>query len=328
MAQREIIEPVDLCDDRGRLNPDALGWTRAPLHRSNLRGWGRTKRWEHWGIVTPTHVLGLTVSSLDYAGAHGIYVLDRRSGEETRRDVVAPLARGTQLPELAAGGPVRARAGGLDISVDESLRGTRLHAEAQGVRVELMVERLEEHESLGVVVPWSERLFQYTHKDVARRVGGRIRLDGLEHPVPMEDSWAVLDHGRGRWPYAVTWNWGAGSGVVDGAVVGLQLGGGWTDGTGATENGIVVDGRLHHFDDLLDWQYDVRAPMRPWQVRGPHVDVVLEPFHQRVATTNLGVVASRTHQAFGHWRGHVVVDGHRQSVEGLVGWAEEARNRW
>jgi hypothetical protein len=328
MAQREITEPVDLCDAAGRLNPAAIGWTRAPLHRSNLRGWGRTKRWEHWGVVTPTHVLGVTVSSLDYAGMHGIYVLDRRTGTETRRDVVAPLARGTQLPDGGAGGPVRASAGGLTISVDESLRGTRLHAEAPGVRVELMVERVDGHESLGVVVPWTERLFQYTLKDVARRVSGRIWLDGHEHTVPPEESWAVLDHGRGRWPYAVTWNWGAGSGVVDGAVVGLQLGGQWTDGTGATENGVVVDGHLHHFDDLLEWQYDVTHPLRPWRIRGPHVEVVLEPFHQRVATTNLGIVASRTHQAFGHWRGHVVVDGRPQSVDGLVGWAEEARHRW
>src|SRR5690606_23325261 len=41
-----------------------------------------------------------------------------------------------------------------------------------------------------------------------------------------EDSWAVLDHGRGRWPYRISWNWGAGSGRSHGRVVGLQVGGG------------------------------------------------------------------------------------------------------
>ena len=58
------------------------------------------------------------------------------------------------------------------------------------------------------------------------------------------ESWAVLDHGRGRWPYRMTWNWGAASGVVDGRTIGLQIGGTWTDGTGSTENAVVVDGRL------------------------------------------------------------------------------------
>ena len=48
----EISTPVDLCTVRGRLNRAAVGWTRRPLHRPNLRGWGRTKRWEYWGLVT------------------------------------------------------------------------------------------------------------------------------------------------------------------------------------------------------------------------------------------------------------------------------------
>ena len=74
--EREITEPVDLCLPSGRLRPDAVGWSRRPLHHANLRGWGRNKRWEYWGIVTPTHVVGLVASSLDYAGVHSLYVLD------------------------------------------------------------------------------------------------------------------------------------------------------------------------------------------------------------------------------------------------------------
>src|SRR5215831_9088349 len=84
----EVTEPVDLCLPDGRLNPAAVGWTRRPLHRANLRGWGRAKRWEYWGIVTPGHIIGLVASSLDYAGVHGLYVLDRGTGREVTRDLV------------------------------------------------------------------------------------------------------------------------------------------------------------------------------------------------------------------------------------------------
>ena len=69
-TEREITGPVDLCLPDGRVDRDAVGWSRRPLHRPNLRGWGRTKRWEYWGVVTPTHVVGLTVSSIDYASIH------------------------------------------------------------------------------------------------------------------------------------------------------------------------------------------------------------------------------------------------------------------
>ena len=47
------------------------------------------------------------------------------------------------------------------------------------------------------------------------------------------------------------WNWGAGSGVVDGRVIGVQVGGRWTDGTGSTENALVVDGRVHKISEEL-----------------------------------------------------------------------------
>lgn len=57
--EHEITEPVDLCLPDGSLNPAAVGWSRKPLHRANLRGWGRTKRWEYWCVTTPTHLVAL-----------------------------------------------------------------------------------------------------------------------------------------------------------------------------------------------------------------------------------------------------------------------------
>ena len=73
--EREITEAVDLCGPDGRLNPAAIGWSRRPLHRANLLGRGRTKRWEYWCVTAPTHVLGVTVSDLDYAALHAVWFL-------------------------------------------------------------------------------------------------------------------------------------------------------------------------------------------------------------------------------------------------------------
>lgn len=189
--------PVDLCLPDGRLDPEAVGWTRRPLHRANLRGWGRTKRWEYWGVVTPAHVIGIVASSIDYAGVHGIYVLDRATGAEVSKDAVVPLARGTVMPDRSGEGTARARGGSLAIDIRQSPGGTTLRAVAPGVEVDLEMSLPDGHESLGVVVPWGPRLFQYTVKDVGRPVRGRLVLDSAEHLVREEDSFAVLDHGRG-----------------------------------------------------------------------------------------------------------------------------------
>ena len=62
---------------------------------------------------------------------------------------------------------------------------------------------------------------------------------------------------------------------------------------------------------------------------GPGVDVGFTPFHVRRARTELGIVGSDTHQAFGHFTGHVTADdGTVLEADGFVGWAEEARQRW
>jgi hypothetical protein len=328
-AEREITQDVDLCLPDGRLNPDAVGWSRRPLHRPNLRGWGRGKRWDYWGIVTPTHIVGVTVSSLDYAGVEALYLLDRASGEETVTEAVVPLARGVVLPPRSGVGSAHAEAAGLRIDLDEVPLGTRVRARTADIDIDVVAARPEGHECLAVVVPWSARRFQYTVKDLGRPVSGRISIGAVSHVVSPGTAYAVLDHGRGRWPYSVTWNWGAGHGTVDGRRVSLQIGGTWTDDTGSTENALFVDGVAHKISEDLRWDYDPRDWVAPWRIRGERLEVTFRPFHERVARTNLLVIASETHQLFGTYEGWASMsDGTRVRVDGIVGWAEETRNRW
>lgn len=323
--EREITAPVDLCLPDGRLNPEAVGWTRRPLHRANLRGWGRVKRWEYWGIVTPRHIIGLVASSLDYAGVHGVWVLDRETGEETAKDAVVPLARGAVFPDRSGEGEASVRGGGAAVGVRQRPSGARVRALVPGlVDLDVEVPLPDGHESLGVVIPWGPKRFQYTVKDVGRPVRGRLVLPSGEYEIG-EGAFAVLDHGRGKWPYRMTWNWAAASGPG----LALQFGGKWTDGTGMTESAVFVDGRLHKIGEELTWTYDTSDWMRPWTITGRRVEVEFRPFHEKVSRTELGVVGTETHQCFGHFTGRVQADdGAWVGVDGLTGWAEEARQRW
>ncbi|HPB71818.1 MAG TPA: DUF2804 domain-containing protein [Phycicoccus sp.] len=331
-VEREITSPVALVTPDGCLATEAIGWTRTPLHDTSgltqlgwrHRHWGRTKRWEYWAITSPTHVVALTVSDIDYAGVNALYVLDRRTGAQMTTEVVAPLARGVTLPLGSRGGHAAYTSAKLALDIRDDPGGTRLTARSPRVRLEAYADLPPAHERLGVVVPWSRTRFQYTIKDLARPATGTLWVDGAAIDLPPGDSWATLDHGRGRWPYRIDWNWGAGSGRVDGRVVGLQLGGRWTDGTGATENALTVDGRLTKISEDLRWSYAAGDWRRPWQVRGGPVAVTFTPDHVRLASTQLGVVASRTAQCFGVWTGRVG----DQCVDGLYGWAEDVRQRW
>jgi hypothetical protein len=144
------------------------------------------------------------VSDIGYAAVPSLFVLDRRSGEQIAVDAISPLGRGTTLPGTLDHGPARARTKRLSIDIDPTPEGTRLQARAERVDLDVIAHLQPGHERLGVVVPGSERLFQYTVKDPARPAVGRVILDGSGIPDVEGTSWATLDHGRGRWPYAVS----------------------------------------------------------------------------------------------------------------------------
>jgi len=334
MNEREITEQVSLTRNDGRLNLAAIGWSRTPLHHTDrigrgLYGRGRNKRWEYWAITTPTHVVALTISDIDYAGLLDVWVLDRATKKAFGHHALSSFARGIELPGTLGAGPARGSGEDLAIDIDEVVGGTRLRVRSPRVEVDVVAHRPAGHECLGVVVPWSQRIFQYTVKDVARPATGRFVIDGTDVEFPEGGAWATLDHGRGRWPYAVTWNWGAGSGTTDGKVIGVQVGGKWTDGTGSVENALVVDGRLTKISNELDWAYDTTDWMKPWQVCGQGVDLTFTPEYVKKVVTSRKIVSSRTHQAFGDWSGRVRDEaGEWVRVQDVFGWAEEVHQRW
>lgn len=336
-GERELVERVELCDRRGRLSPAARGWSRLPLHVANLRGRpGRKKRWDYWCIITPDVIASVTCADVDYIGLGTVWVLDRRTGREGGATVTRPFGRGVEFPDVPCTGVMHVAGRDLEITIDETTPTTRISAHGGAgttvALVDVAIDTPDRYESMNVVIPWDDRRFQFTSKQTARPVTGSIRLGDTSWDCPPGESWAVLDLGRGVWPYANRWNWAAGAGRVDGHVIGLQFGGKWTVGTGFTENALYVDGRLSKIGEELEWTYDWEHPLRPWRVRtlsSDQVDVTLLPDHDRHDRTNLGVVSMEVHQCFGVWQGAVRTDdGVRHEIVGVRGFAEEARNRW
>ncbi len=336
--EREITEPVALCRADGTLHPDAVGWSRHPLHDCRLQGWGRSKRWDYWCVTSDDCVLSITYSSIDYLGILSAWFLDRATGETAGVDTASPLGLGVHLPDTVGGGDMAFSGRGLTIGITEEAGGTRLRATAASkrspqVEADVLVALPDGHETLSVVVPWSDREFQYTSKHNTRPATGSVRVgDTIYAFGPDNASYGCLDYGRGRWPYRVVWNWGSASGRTGGHVVGLQFGGKWTDGTGSTENGLCIDGRLHKISEELVWEYARSDWLAPWHITSPRSDRVrlrFEPEHEKPSKLDIGVLGTEVHQCFGRWSGTVVTDaGDTVDVDGLFGWAEEARMRW
>jgi hypothetical protein len=338
-TERELTEPVDLCTAGGTaLNPDARGWSRRPLHRANLDGcFGRNKRWDYWAVLAGDLVVSSVYADLDHLGLADVWWADIPTGTTGGHLVVAP-AGVVSLPEQPGTAPLAIDRDGLRLDIVDGDGGTRLRAEwteADGrpARLDVEVALPPGHESLNVVIPWSDEQFNFTSKHQARPAVGELVVGDRRRPIGGAggDAWGVLDVGRGRWPAEIDWNWGGGAGRSGDHVVGLQFGAKWTAGTGFTENGFVVDGRLTKLGAELDWAYDWDEPMAPWRVADPdgQLDVVLTPRYDKHSRIGEGDRASETHQVFGTWSGRVRTDdGVTLDLDGLQGFAEEARQRW
>jgi hypothetical protein len=338
--ERELVEPVDLCTpDGARLNPAARGWSRRPLHRANLHGRpGENKRWDYWALLAGDLVVSCVYSNVDYVGLADVYWADLVSGEHGGHAIAVAGGEGMQLPERPGTEPLHVERDGLTLDLLDDARGTQLRAawterDGRAGRLDAAVLQPPGHESLNVVIPWSDTLFNFTSKHQARPARGELIVGDRRWSIGGEtgDAWGVLDVGRGRWPSEITWNWGGGAGRIGEHVVGIQIGGKWTDGTGFTENGVLVDGRLTKLGRELQWEYDFDEPMRPWRVDDPggQLHLVLTPRfdkHSKLAGHKRG---SETHQVFGTWAGDITTDdGQRLEFTDLQGFAEEARQHW
>ena len=340
-SEPELIAPVDLCiADGSRLNPAARGWSRRPLHRANLHGRvGSNKRWDYWAILAGDFVVSSLYSDVDHFGLADVYWADLVTGESGGRAIVVP-SDVVELPGLPGTAPLVVERDGLGLKIIDDDDGTRLSAtwnerDGREGSLDVMVDLPAGHETLNVVIPWSDELFNFTSKHQARPARGELVVGDRRRPIGAPDgaeSWGVLDVGRGRWPSEITWNWGGGAGRCGEHIVGVQVGGKWTEGTGFTENGAIVDGRLTKLGSELQWEYTWEEPMRPWRVVDPggQLDIVLAPRFDKHSKADAGPdLRSETHQVFGAWSGWLRTDdGLALELTDLQGFAEEARQRW
>lgn len=338
LREREILQSVSLCLPNGKLNPQARGWSRQPLQDCRLYGRPlRKKRWNYWCVTSNTHLFSVTLSNVDYAGLPFVYLLDFASGEFIEKTIITPFGKGIRLGDRVSD-DASFEAKDAQISMRHQGDGIRLIVSLDNfggrpLQADFFCRQPQGHESLNVVVPWNERLYQFTAKDNTLPTEGRVDLGGKLIRFDAGESFATLDFGRGIWPYSCFWNWASFSArLPDGRSLGVNFGAGWTDNTGSNENALCVDGRLIKIHEDVIFGYSVQDFKAPWTLRTKEtsqVDLTFTPFFERVAKTDMALLRSEVHQMIGHFNGVILgADGERIEVKQAVGWAEDHHAKW
>lgn len=337
----ELEQPTNLCTVSGSLSPDAVGWSRRPLHRCNLSGHSfRKKRWNRWCVQTEKYFFAAAVADFDYSTTAFVSLVDLHRKTVIERSSVNLLGRQSLLGDCVDS-TAAFRSKRITFSEAHEFSGTNTTTLlvtcdnfSQGDRLSaaLRIVYPNDFETLGVVVPIDHSHFHYTSKHVGLPVAGRVRIGRREIPFEGPGAFATLDFGRGVWPRRTVWNWGAACGYGNDANFGINLGGKWTDNTGATENALTINGRLMKIHEDLEWTYDPGDFKKPWRVKAPlsgDVDLLFEPVVERAASIHAIVMRSKVNQVFGIWSGKVRdQQGRTLEIPSLSGWAEEHRALW
>jgi len=191
-------------------------------------------------------------------------------------------------------------------------------------------------DTMVIATPFAEKktAFYYNQKIIAMRASGSFTIGGETRSFDATDSFGILDWGRGVWTYENTWYWGAGQGVVDGRVVGFNLGYGFGDVSAASENMVFVDGTAQKLDrvtfeiPIKDGKEDYLAPWRFTSNDG-RFETSFAPILDRAAYTSVGPLLSDQHQVFGYMDGTITLDdGSKLELNHFLCFAEKVHNKW
>lgn len=343
--QNELTQPGPLLDKNGRLAQ--VGWSRKPLLDCNLENVNfyaiqplqrfRVKRWDYYAVFTPHRFFSATIADLGYAGNIFVYTLDFTTGELHEEGLVIPFGNGIRLERNPEAGEASFKNDKVSLyfKVDGNQRFINVDwagfDNGRGIHAEIVLRPLPQHESMNIIIPIGQKRFYDNTKINCMPAQGFIQYGDTREELRPETSAGSLDWGRGVWEYQSYWNWASSSGFLpDGQTIGLNLGRGFGDLSKATENAVILNGRVHKLGSVK-FDYKSGDYMQPWCFTDDEkrLDLTFTPFKDRTARTNLGIIFSEVHQMFGRYNGHVILDdGSRLEIRDLIGFAEEHHARW
>lgn len=335
--ERELNEEVYLCDSEGYLNPEVVGWSRRPVFNCKINGHRiRKKKWNYWLITSDKYLFSVTIANLDYAGTVFAYFYDIESGVFIEKTINTSPLKACKMPHNP-GMSMEFNTRKMRVSFFEEDDVTKIYVNMSNfngkpLRAEFFIESAKGHETLNVVIPWSKREFQFTAKQNCLKAYGTVEIGNKLYDFDDKHTMASLDFGRGIWPRRSFWNWATFSGMEDERSLGINLGGVWTDGTGMTENGVIVDGRISKISDRAVFNYDRADLMKPWSIKTENtgqVDLIFTPIYKRLASTDYGVIKSNIYQMFGYYKGYITtLEGEKIEIKKILGCAEEHKTKW
>ncbi len=332
--QKQFTESGPVLDANGSPNPgystkSILSYRRNAIKASPFR----IKEWDFYQITDRRMCMQFTIGHASYAGQVGIMFFDFKEGKMlAEKGTLLALPFGSlQLPEDAEKDHIICydkKAGKVSFEAKGNTR--HLFCRWGDFEADITLTR-QNRNSLVINVPFDEspRAFYYNQKINCMTAEGTITYGDKNYCFSPEDSFGLLDWGRGVWPFHNEWYWSNGTGYIENKIFGFNLGCGFGNTTNATENILFYGDSTHKLGEVV---FERGADyMQPWQIHDTEgrLKLTLTPSYDRTTRTKLLWVDNCCHQMFGVFNGIAVLDdGTELKIDGLTSFAEHAVNNW
>ena len=342
--QYEIKEPIPLLDEQGNLTQPGYAKRLLPIYnRSKVKG-GKTrlKEWDYYYVGNDRYGIALTIADNSYMGLDSISFLsfEGEPWQITKSPMrIFPMGK-TNLPATSAAGisTISGKGYSMTFEVTDSKRVLSAHMEnfkdGQAIDIDVILTQ-EPEESIVICTPFEKTAhFYYNQKINCMRASGTVKLGETMYTFSPEDSFGVLDWGRGVWTYHNTWYWGSASGLADGEDFGFNIGYGFGDTSAASENMLFYQGKAHKLSQItfqIPMKDGKEDYLKPWKFTSDDSRFEMDfiPVIDRASNTDFKVLKSDQHQVFGRFTGTAVLDdGTKLEIHDLMGFAEKVENKW
>ena len=342
--QREIKTAIPLLDANGNLTQPGYARKLLPVYdRTKVKGgFARLKEWDYYYVGNENFGVALTIADNSYMGLDSISFLSfsDKPWEITKSPMrIFPMGK-TGLPGSSASGvsAISGKGYSLEFRVEGGKRYLKAHMDNfkgnKAIDVDVVLSK-EPEESIVIMTPFEKKgHFYYNQKINCMRASGQVKLGDDVYTFEPDNTFGVLDWGRGVWTYHNTWYWGSASGLADGIDFGFNIGYGFGDTSAASENMLFYDGKAHKLSQVtfnIPMKDGKEDYLKPWTFTSDdgRFEMDFVPVIDRASNTDFKVLKSDQHQVFGRFSGIAVLDdGRKIHVRNLMGFAEKVENKW
>lgn len=330
MNERQPI--IALCDKRGRLNLDAIQFSKTPYIRANVMKRSlKTKHWNYLVVYGEEAIVTFAIAQIGFSEVATITFFDLETERFTLKEISIPFSRKSVLSETLLE-DISFTKEQMHLQMIQTGKSTRIvglipQFDNERLHIDLEIHEVAD-ESIHVVIPKSVKEFQYTGKQLSLPTSGHLVMGNKKYTFDEQYCYSIMDFTRGIWPRKMSRNWAMASQRYRGKRVGLNFSNGWTDRTGMYDNAWLIDGQIHMINEEVVFEGQENELLIRSRFSN-RVSLTFHPFSQHEMETKLVLGKIEMSRMNGYYEGHLTKEnGEVYPVRQLLGSVEKVETVW